>query len=104
MSPYDSDKVSVIIKHFNDSVDAYGQRHTECTTSSGMMALYKCRNDLFSDPRFNNVELLGLSDRDDISDNDHIIYKDKEYKVIYSILANEYDNNFDNCYYLEIYE
>ena len=104
MSPYDSDKEPIIIKHFNDTVDSYGQRHTEYTTSPGMMALYKCRNTLFNDPRFNNVELIGLSDRDDISDSDHIIVRDKEYKVIYSIISKLYDGNFDNCYWLEIYE
>ena len=104
MSPYDSDKQPIVIKHFSDSIDSFGQRHTTYTTSDSMMALYNCRNTLFDDPRFNHVELIGLTDDSNISDDDHIVYKDKEYKVIYSLMSKEYDSRLNNCYWLEIYE
>ena len=99
MIPLDREQEPVVIKHFTDSVDQYGQRHTESTSSPGTMFIRKHKQGLYDDPRFNNVELIGLTKRTDINDNDHIIYKDKEYKVIYSIMSKRY-----NSYFMEIYE
>jgi hypothetical protein len=99
MIPLDREQEPVVIKHYTNSVDEYGQRHTEYTTSSGTMFIRKHKQSLYDDPRFNNVVLIGLTKRADINENDHIIYKDQEYKVIYSIMAKRY-----NSYFMEIYE
>ena len=99
MIPLDSEQEAVVIRHFTDSVDSYGQRHTEYTDSPGTLFIRKHKQGLYDDPRFNNVELIGLSRRTDITDSDHIIYKDKEYKVVYSIMSKRF-----NSYFMEIYE
>lgn len=77
----------VTVKHFDSSIDEYGQRHTTFTERTSSMFLTKYHQTIESDIRFNDVVLIGLTHDKTITDQDNILYNGKEYKVTHVIEA-----------------
>lgn len=100
--PIQARQEPVIVKHFDSSIDEYGQKHTTFTERTTTMYLTKYTQTIESDVRYNNVVYIGLTKDDTITDEDNIIYKDKEYKVTFTIPAIGYAR-WNQCF-LEIYE
>ena len=76
----------VIVKHFDESLNSYGQKHVNYTERTAHMYLTKYTQTIESDVRFNDVVLIGIT-HDQLYDNENVIYKGKEYKVTHTIEA-----------------
>lgn len=75
----------VTVKHYDSSIDDYGQKHITYTERTANMFLTKYTQTINSDIRYNDVVLIGITHDDSITDQDNVVYKGKEYKVSHTI-------------------
>lgn len=77
---------SVSVISFTTGTDAYGQRRQSGSTVKQIdMVVKPYSNTIVSDIRFNDVELIGLTTDQSISDKNQILIGSDTYNVLYVI-------------------
>ena len=99
MTYVDKNMESIVVRHYTSFIDEYGQQHTEYSDRNSKMFIRPTKMENVNDPLYNRISLCGVSTDDSITDEDNIIYRDKEFKVAQKVWANG-----KSAYLLELWQ
>lgn len=86
---------TVEVVSFEPGVDDYGQpRQIESIRRNSEVAIWYYTKNMVQDPRYSDVEYIGLTNDDDITDENIIAVDGKEYIILFIIPSKRYNQLF----------